>query len=248
VYDYRTADVSIDDGVCTVRLHSRGGSLVWGALPHRELAALFAEIGGDASIRAVVITGTGEAFIGLPPGDNGGLARGELPAQLWSDIAVEGERLLNGLLAIPVPMIAAVNGPAVAHAEIAVLCDLVIATPETYFADRAHVPLGLVPGDGVHVVWPMLLGPNRGRWFLLTGQQIDAAEALSLGIVGEIVPAEGLQDRAAALGRDIADRDPAVMRATRSVLTRALRRAMTDDLAAGLAAEAFGAMAGRDRR
>ena len=244
---YKTAAVSIDGGICTVRLHSRGGPLVWGALPHRELASLFAEIGGDPSIRVVVITGTGDAFITLPSGDNGSLARGELSAQQWSDIAVEGERLLTGLLAIPVPTIAAVNGPAVAHAEIAVLCDIVLATPETHFADRAHVPLGLVPGDGVHVVWPMLLGPNRGRYFLLTGQQIDAAEALALGIVGEVVPAADLPERAAALAREIADHDPVVMRATRSVLTRALRRAMAEDLAAGLAAEAFGAMAGRDR-
>lgn len=247
-YDYKTAAVSIDEaGVCTIRLHSRGGPLVWGGLPHRELADLFTRLGSDNDVRVVIITGTGDAFIGLPPGDNEVLARGELPARSWSDIAIEGERLIQGLLAIPVPTIAAVNGPAVAHAEIAVLCDVVLATPETYFADEAHVPLGLVPGDGVHVIWPMLLGPNRGRYFLLTGQRIPAAEALTLGVIGEVVPADSLAARAGEIAADLARRDPAVMRATRSVLTRALRRAMTEDLAAGLAAEAFGAMAGRDR-
>ena len=247
-YDYKTADVSTDDtGVCTIRLHSRGGSLVWGGLPHLELADLFTRLGGDRDIRVVVLTGTGNSFIALPPGDNGMLARGALSARGWADLAIEGERLIQGLLAIPVPTIAAVNGPAVAHAEIAVLCDVVLATPETYFADEAHVPLGLVPGDGVHVVWPALLGPNRGRYFLLTGQRIPAAEALALGVIGEVVPADALLARTYEIAADLARRDPAVMRATRSVLTRALRRAMTEDLAAGLAAEAFGAMAGRDR-
>lgn len=247
-YDYKTAAVSVDEaGTCTIRLHSRGGPLVWGGLPHRELADLFSRLGGDPAVRVVVLTGTGDGFIGLPAADNGGLARGELPARSWSDIVVEGERLIDGLLSIPVPTIAAVNGPAVAHAEIAVLCDVVLATPETYFCDEAHALIGLVPGDGVHVVWPLLLGPNRGRYFLLTGQRIPAAEALSLGVVGEVVQAGSLAARAAEIAADLARRDPVVMRATRSVLTRSLRRAMSEDLAAGLAAEAFAAMGGRDR-
>ena len=97
-------------------------------------------------------------------------------------------RCCENLLAIPVPMIAAVNGPALIHAELAVLCDIVLAASHAEFADLAHIPNGTVPGDGVHTVWPMLLGPNRGRYFLLTGERIGAEEARRVGVVGEVLP------------------------------------------------------------
>ena len=78
-------------------------------------------------------------------------------------------------------MIAAVNGPALIHAELAVLCDIVIASENAEFQDAPHFPNGVVPGDGVHVVWPLVLGANRGRYFLLTGQKLRAKQALDSG-------------------------------------------------------------------
>src|SRR5215475_16080772 len=100
-------------------------------------------------------------------------------------------------------MIAAVNGPAIIHAELAVLCDIVLAADTAVFQDAPHFPGGLVPGDGVHVVWPLVLGANRGRYFLLTGQKLSAQEALNLGVVSEIVPREKLLARAWELARQI---------------------------------------------
>jgi enoyl-CoA hydratase/carnithine racemase len=92
-------------------------------------------------------------------------------------------------------MIAAVNGSALIHAELAVLCDIVLAADTTEFQDAPHFPMGLVPGDGVHVVWPLILGPNRGRYFLLTGQKLFASEALDLGVVNEVMPRDKLLPR-----------------------------------------------------
>ncbi len=86
---------------------------------------------------------------------------------------------------IDVPIIAAVNGPAIVHAEIAVLSDIVLAAESATFADAAHFPHGTVSGDGAHLVWPLLLGPNRGRYFLYTGQRLDASTALELGVVSD---------------------------------------------------------------
>jgi enoyl-CoA hydratase/carnithine racemase len=60
------------------------------------------------------------------------------------------------------------------------LCDIVIASDTATFQDDPHFLNGIVPGDGVHIIWPLLLGPNRGRYFLLTGQKLSAQEALSL--------------------------------------------------------------------
>jgi enoyl-CoA hydratase/carnithine racemase len=83
----------------------------------------------------------------------------------------DAKRLLTALLEIQAPMIAAINGPATVHAELGLLCDVTLAAEHTIFRTAPHYPSGLVPGDGVHVVWPLLLGLNRGRYFLMTGQE-----------------------------------------------------------------------------
>jgi enoyl-CoA hydratase/carnithine racemase len=159
-------------------------------------------------------------------------------AAMWPRIYQEGITLLENLLAIPVPVIGAVNGPALIHAEIVVLSDIVLAADHAEFADLAHIPGGAVPGDGVHTVWPMLLGPNRGRYFLLTGERIAAEEARRLGVVAEVLPRADLMPRALELAGRLVQLPLPVLRNTRAVLTRNLRRRMSDELAYGLGAEA----------
>lgn len=243
---FKTAALSRDEaGVLCVRLHSRGGPLIWGALPHAELGELFAAIASDRDNRVVVLTGTGDAFATLPAGAGlGPLARGEYSAEVWDRIVWEGNRLLNQLLDIEVPMIAAVNGPATVHSELAVLCDIVLAADTAYFQDAPHFPGGLVPGDGMQVIWPLLLGPNRGRYFLLTGHKIDARQAHELGVVAEVLSAEALLPRALQLAADLATRNPVLLRNTRHVLTRPLKRALAHDLHAGLTLEAVASLSG----
>jgi enoyl-CoA hydratase/carnithine racemase len=130
-------------GVLTIRLHSKGGTLWWGARPHRELPELFAAVASDRANRVVVITGTGDSFITIPEfGQIDALPKGRVSATDWDQTIWEGNRLVNQLLDIEVPVIAAVNGPVTVHSEIAVLADIVLATPETYFQDKAHEALG----------------------------------------------------------------------------------------------------------
>ncbi len=143
-------------------------------------------------------------------------------------------------------MIAAVNGPVAVHSEIAVLCDIVLCTPDTYFQDKAHFPSGLVPGDSMQVVWPMLLGPNRGRHFLLTGAELPADEALRLGVVGEVVSNDRLLDRGTSWPRWLASQNPVLLRNTRHVLTRPIKQAMADHLHTGLALEALSSLSGKE--
>ena len=244
---WKTADVARDEaGVLTVRMHSRGGPLIWGGLPHRELPELFAAIASDRANRVIVLTGTGDRFIDLPDEGATPLAQGRMSPAGWDTVIFEGNRLVMQMLDIEVPVIAAVNGPVVAHSELAVLCDIVIAADHTYFQDAPHFAGGLVPGDSMQVVWPMLLGPNRGRYFLLTGQKIDAHEALRLGVVGEVLPADALMGRAYELAAGLARQNPVLLRNTRHVLTRPLKRAMADDLHTGLALEAIASMSGRE--
>lgn len=225
-------------GVLEMTIHTRGGVALWGTSLkslHTELGHAFLDVARDADNRVVIFTGTGDAFIpSFDPEEN--YPEPNLSA-MWPRIQEEGLALLGNLLAIPVPMIAAVNGPALIHAEVAVLCDIVLAASHAEFADLAHVPGGAVPGDGVHTVWPMLLGPNHGRYFLLTGERIPADEARRLGVVGEVLAAGELMPRARALGAQLAGLSTQVLRNTRSILVRELRRRMFDELSNGLAHE-----------
>jgi enoyl-CoA hydratase/carnithine racemase len=226
-------------GVLEVRLHSDGGPLVWGAGPHTELGYLFSDIGADPDNRVVIITGTGDRFIA----DLDSSWVGAMTPDKWNTIYNHGRRLLQRLLEIEVPVIGAVNGPATVHAELAVLSDIVLCAEHTYFSDAPHFRFGTVPGDGVHVIWPMLLGPNRGRYFLLTGQRIDAQQALDLGVVSEVLPADALLARAHTLADKLARQPTTTLRYTRDAVVQPIRRALLDNLGYGLALEGLGAHA-----
>jgi enoyl-CoA hydratase/carnithine racemase len=175
----------------------------------------------------VILTGTGDAFCAAIAGEAWAAMN---PSALQEKIYLEGKRPLDNLLNIDVPVIGAVNGPARIHAELAVLSDIVLAAETAVFQDAAHFPNGVVPGDGAHVVWPLLLGPNRGRYFLLTGEEIGAQQALNLNFVAEVLPPERLLPRARELASQLADKPVTALRYTRVALTQRLKRHLLDDL------------------
>jgi enoyl-CoA hydratase/carnithine racemase len=241
---YQHARLTRDEkGVLEVALHTGGGPLVWSESAHRELGSIFADIGADAQNRVVILTGTGDAFCADLAGEGWAVMH---PSALQEKIYLEGKRLLDNLLNIDVPVIGAVNGPARIHAELAVLSDIVLAAETAVFQDAAHMPNGVVPGDGVHVVWPLLLGPNRGRYFLLTGEEISAQQALTLNVVAEVLPPERLLPRAHELASQLADKPVTALRYTRVALTQRLKRHLLDDLGYGLMLEGRAAMAMSD--
>jgi enoyl-CoA hydratase/carnithine racemase len=227
-----------EDGILQVTLHTGGASLVWTTTSHDELAYCFNDIACDRDNKVVILTGTGSSFCSEIDFTTFKLRT----PQDWGEIIFEGERLLTNLLSIEVPMVAAVNGPVTNHPEIPVMCDIVLAADTAIFQDGPHFPSGIVPGDGAHVIWPHLLGSNRGRYFLFTGQELDAETALDFGAVNEVLAPEALLPRAWELARSIADKPPLVRRYSRAVLTRQLKRLLQADLGFGLAHEALAAI------
>ncbi len=245
--DYRDAYPSItfkrENGVLEMALHTSGGPPKWGTTTkslHAQLPNAFLDVARDTDNKVVIITGTGDSWICNFDMDD--MTR-ESQAELWPRIYEEGVGLLNNLLAIPVPVIGAINGPAYIHAEILCMSDIVLAADTAEIADFAHVPGRTVPGDGVHVFWPMVLGPNRGRYFLLTGERIGVEEAKQLGVVAEILKPDELLPRARELGEKLAQLPGPILRNTRQVLVHDLRVRMMNGLAGGLAHEAVGSMA-----
>jgi enoyl-CoA hydratase/carnithine racemase len=227
------------DGILRIRLHSEDGPLVWGALPHEELGYAFTEAGADRQNRVVVLSGTGENWCTRL--DDSWV--GPMNAEKWDKVHSNGRRLLESMLAIEVPVVAVVNGPAKVHAEIALLADIVVASDDAYFEDAPHFRYGTVPADGVHAIWPLLLGPNRGRYFLLMGERISAQEALRLGLVGEVLPKGEAMDRGVAIAYELARQNDVVLRLTRAALTQQLRRMLVESVHHGLALEGLGAHA-----
>jgi len=234
---YQSIQMERRDGILRLTFHTDGGPLHWGGVPHQEFPQAFADVGSDPENRVVIITGTGDSFSG-PPGSAQGTPK-RAPRE-WDKTYWEGKRLLTNLLDIEVPMISAINGPALRHSEIPLLCDIVLASESAAFQDSGHFISGLVPGDGMHVVYPLLLGLNRGRYFLLTGQTIESQEAKQLGLVNEVLPQGDLLPRAWTLARQLAQQPDLVLRYTRVAMTQHVKRAMQDLLGYGLALEGLG--------
>ncbi|MGN6124884.1 MAG: enoyl-CoA hydratase/isomerase family protein [Sphingomonas oligoaromativorans] len=226
-----------DNGVLEVALHSNGGKLIFDGHAHEEFVDLFHAIGEDRDNRVVILTGSGDAFMDTisPEGFDFFTPTG------YDKILREGRKVLSNILDIEVPMITALNGPVRLHSEYALLTDVILATPETVFQDKPHFEFGIVPGDGVHLLWPEVIGSIRGRYFLLTRQELDARTAKDWGVVNEIVPADGLLARAHEIADSLAALPPLTSRYTRIALTQRLRRLIDEGTGYGLALEGISA-------
>jgi enoyl-CoA hydratase/carnithine racemase len=165
----------------------------------------------DAAVSAVILTGQGKIFSG------GGNVKemADQDGMFGSDALDQRQAYIDGIQRIPralarleVPLIAAVNGPAVgAGCDLAMMCDIRIASERASFAE-SFVQLGLIPGDGGTWFLPRAVGHERAAEMTFTGDRVDAATALEWGMVSRVVPHDELLAAALALGERIA-RNPA---------------------------------------
>jgi enoyl-CoA hydratase len=190
---------------------------------HTELRRLFEELKGEDEARAIVLTGSGRAF--SAGGDfnwMAGVRQEDLAPMLR-----EGKQIIWNLLDIELPIVAAVNGPAVGlGATLALLCDVIFMAEEAKLADP-HVRVGIVAGDGGAVAWPLAVGPAVAKRYLLTGDSMPAEEAARLGLINRAVAGEALQDEALAFAQRLAQGAPLAVRYTKLAINQLVKQAMT---------------------
>ncbi|MEV0358326.1 enoyl-CoA hydratase/isomerase family protein [Nocardia sp. NPDC050697] len=202
---------------------------------HRALAEVWRQLAADTAARAVVLTGAGRAF---SAGGDLNWITSFLDDPVARDESIrEGAQIIEELLRFPLPVIAAVNGAAMGlGASIAVLCDVVLMSERAYLADP-HVAVGLVAGDGGAAFWPLLTPILRTREFLYTGDRIDAATAVQVGLASRVVAPEALLDEALALAHRLAAQPVEALRGTKRVVNMYLSQALGGPMQAGFAAE-----------
>lgn len=185
---------------------------------------VFEQLDGDMDVRAAVLTGAGSAFCSggniTEMRDRTGMFGGS-PEQIAENYRQGIQRIPRAFQKLRVPIIAAVNGPAIgAGNDLACMCDLRIASSNAKFAE-SFVKVGIVPGDGGCWLLPRVVGASRAAELALTGDTIDAEEALRIGLVSRVVAPEALLDEALKLAGRIAANPPQVLRWTKQLLQEA---------------------------
>ena len=223
-----------DDGVLVLSFHTNGGPVTFTGQTHQDFPAALEEISLDHDNLALVITGTGDTFMD----EIDGPSLGEIfkPAA-WEKIRVEGAKVLQRLLDLPMPVIGVANGPATVHSEYLLLADVHIASEHATYGDVPHPAFRITGGDGLQVVWEQVAGTARAKWLLWTGEVIDAQTALQWGVVSEVVEHERAVDRGLEIARSLAEK-PALYRSLqKQTLNLSLRRRITQDVPFGMALE-----------
>jgi len=170
---------------------------------HSELEDILEDIGKDDEVKAAVLTGAGKAF--SAGGDIKMMHRMLTePSAAVSSTMSHTIRLINNIVDLEKPLIAAVNGDAIGlGATVALFSDIIIASEKARIGDP-HVSVGLVAGDGGAVIWPLLVGIARAKEFLLTGDLVPAPEAWRMGLVNKVVPHDEVMPKAIAIAKRLA--------------------------------------------
>jgi enoyl-CoA hydratase/carnithine racemase len=191
-----------------------------------RLVELVDEANNDPDTRVVILTGAGTAFSAggnvKDMSDRKGMFGGA-PYALRDGYRRGIQRLPKAIYHCEVPIIAAVNGPAVgAGCDLAMMCDMRIASNTAFFAE-SFVKLGIIPGDGGAWLLPRAIGAARAAEMAFTGDRVDAATALDWGMVSQVVEPENLLDAARALADRVAVNPPHALRMTKKLLREGQR-------------------------
>lgn len=203
----------------------------------KDLCRFFTEVTDDSETRVVVLTGAGTAFSG--GGDFTYIRSAmEEPSRFWDSMPY-AKRLIFSLLDCTKPVIAKINGHAIGlGATLALFCNVTFAANHARIADP-HVAIGFVAGDGGAVIWPQLIGYNRAKEYLFTGDSLTAPEAERLGLINHALPAEELDQRVGDYALKVASMPPRAVQWTKATVNIGLKQLAHSIMDASIAYEAL---------
>jgi enoyl-CoA hydratase len=227
------------NGVATITINRPDKLNALNAACKRELHTLLDAIKADASVGAVVLTGSGQKAF-MAGTDIAELA--SLDAVSGKEFAAGGQALFDEIQYLGKPVIAAVNGYALGGGcELALACHFRVAAENAKFG-QPEVNLGIIPGYGGTQRLARIVGYGRAAELILTGRQVDAQEALRIGLVNGVVPAPELLPHAAAIAGSILDKGPVAVRAALEAMNAVFERPLSEGL--GVEARLFGDLCG----
>jgi enoyl-CoA hydratase len=187
---------------------------------HRDLTRLFQMLQRERDARAVLLTGSDGAF--SAGGDFNWFP--ELSDRVSLEhLRIDAKNLIYDLLDVHLPIVCAVNGPAMGlGASIALLCDVIFMARSATIGDP-HVRVGIAAGDGGTIAWPLAVGPARAKRYLLTGDPVSAEEAERIGLVTHVVDDDHLHAEALAFARRLAAGAPLAVQYTKAAVNAALK-------------------------
>ena len=217
--------VENDAGVATVTLNRPDAMNALSRDLRNAITRAFRELAADPETRVVILTGSGRAFCaGLDLKELGGESSDQRGAA--SDVD-----LVTAIRGFQGPVIAAVNGFAITGGfELALACDLIIASSEARFADT-HARVGILPGWGLSQKLPRLIGVGRAKELAFTGNYLSAEQACAWGLANRVVPADELLDVCRALASDMLSCDPAALRGYKQMIDTGYGTSLDEGLA-----------------
>lgn len=226
MYDYSKYEhilFDIKDGVALLTINRPDVYNATNFKLHNELSKVWLDLGNDDDVRVVVITGAGTAF--SAGGDFDLIQESIGNAKVIAGTMEEAKDIVHNMINLDKPVISAINGVAVgAGLAVALLADISIASDKARFTD-GHVRLGVAAGDHAALIWPMLIGMAKAKYYLLTCEFLDGTEAERIGLVSQVVPHDELMDKAMDVARRLAVGSQQALRYTKRSLNQWLRQA-----------------------
>ena len=239
-YDrYQDLRIDVSDLVATVTLDRPAARNAINQRLIRELRTIWDDLADDMAVNAVLLTGAGDYFsVG---GDV--KAMSERPG---GDVLEEGEvhdpmvsrRIVNRLLELDKPIVSAINGDCIGlAATIALLCDVSVMADDARIGDTHVSRVGLVAGDGGTVIWPLLIGVNKAKEYLMRGTLLKGAEAERIGLVNHVAPRAEVLQRARAIASELAHGPSWAIRWTKLSVNQIVKDRVNHLLEASMALE-----------